>query len=376
MGMEGIAAYLRDYSGDGIKIMEVCGTHTAAVFKNGIRSLISPKIRLISGPGCPVCVTPAAFIDRCVGYAMRPGTAVLSFGDMLKAPGTEKSLAGIRGEGGHVEMIYSPLEAVARARANPGTEYVLAAVGFETTLPIYALVLESAAMHGLENLKLVTALRAVEPVLDWVALNEEGIDGYICPGHVAVITGMAPFGRLAEKHSKPFVAAGFDGEQLLAAIYAIARMTETLRGGRAPSQALKGAGGPRSGLDVALGSPNGHGPLCRNIYTAAVREEGNIKARSLYDKYFELGAAHWRGLGSLDGSGYYIKEEYGRFDGGGRGLDYDASLPEGCRCSDIIMGRLDPDQCPMFGHGCRPDKPFGPCMVSSEGACGVWYQNR
>ncbi|MDR1135863.1 MAG: hydrogenase formation protein HypD [Clostridiales Family XIII bacterium] len=387
MKIEEIVGYLKNYNGNNIKIMEVCGTHTAAIFKNGIRSLLSPNIELISGPGCPVCVTPAAFIDRCIEYAMRPENVVLSFGDMLKAPGAEKSLAGIKGEGGNVEMIYSPLEAVSRAAANPDLSFVLAAVGFETTLPVHALVIENALERRLENLKIVTALRAVEPVLDWVARNEDGIDGYICPGHVAVITGAAPFVRLSAEHAKPFVIAGFDGEQLLAAIYAIVRMTENLRAGHdshsifttmagnvCPESAAAGEGCPES---AAAGNvcPES-APMFRNIYTSAVRESGNLKAQGLIEKYFELGAAYWRGLGELPDSGYYIKAEYLGLDGGGRELDGDITLPHGCRCSDVIMGRISPGECRMFGNECRPDSPFGPCMVSSEGACGVWYQNR
>jgi hydrogenase expression/formation protein HypD len=230
-------------------------------------------------------------------------------------------------------------------------------VGFETTLPAHALALEAASNKGLENLKLLTALRSAPPALSWIAGAESGIDGFICPGHVAVITGVEPFARLAVKYGKPFVIAGFDGEQLLAAIYAAVRMVERVRAGGA-------AASPRAAADMAV-----------NLYPAAVRREGNVKARGLAARFFEPGAAYWRGLGSLADSGFYIRGAYAAFDGGGRGLDGDSALPAGCRCGDVVMGRATPPECPAFGASCRPDSPVGPCMVSAEGACGIWHQN-
>jgi hydrogenase expression/formation protein HypD len=344
MDIESASAFLKNYDGPRISVMEVCGTHTAAIFRAGVRSLLSPKIRLISGPGCPVCVTPAAFIDRCVALAKTERHTLMSFGDMLKVPGARVSLAGARGEGGRVEMMYSPFEAVARAKQDPDNVYVLAAVGFETTIPAYALALEEAVSQGIENIRIVTALKSVIPALEWISENGEA-DGFICPGHVSVITGADAYARLAEKYSKPFVVAGFEGEHIVAAICSIVR-------------ALSGKKG-----------------VVRNLYPSAVSAGGNARARAVIDRYFEPGNAFWRGLGDIPDSGFYLRKEYARFDGGGRELGGDCGLPASCRCGDVIAGRIDPNECPAFGGACLPESPLGPCMVSAEGACGIWYRN-
>ena len=341
-----ITAYLRAYDGPEIKLMEVCGTHTAAIFKNGIRSLISPKIRLISGPGCPVCVTPTAFIDKILEYAHMENHIVCSFGDMLKVPGTGGSISDLKGEGIHVMMMYSPFDVVDAATANPGTTYVIAAVGFETTVPTYALALEEAYARGLKNIRLVTALKTVMPALSWISENEPSIDGFICPGHVSTIIGSEVYKSLAEKYHKPLVVAGFEAEHLLTVIYDLVRQIE--------------AGEHR--VD--------------NLYTNAVRDTGNAKAQAIIEKFFEPGPAMWRGLGIIPDSGLYLRPEYAEFEGGSRGLDADMELPSSCRCGDVIVGRINPNECPMFGTGCRPENPYGPCMVSSEGSCGIWYRNR
>jgi hydrogenase expression/formation protein HypD len=340
--------FLKNYDGPQISIMEVCGTHTAAIFKTGVRSLLSPKIRLVSGPGCPVCVTPAAYIDALVSLAETEGRVVMSFGDMLKTPGTRGSLADARGAGGRVEMMYAPFEALARAKRDPGTIYALAAVGFETTIPAYALVLEEAVTQGIENIRLVTALKSILPALDWVS-ERGGVDGFICPGHVSVITGAGVYARLAARHNKPFVIAGFEGEHIVAAICAIVRALS-------------------KGQERAV---------VRNLYPSAVREDGNSRARALIERYFEPCSAFWRGLGVIEDSGFRLRAEYARFDGGAALADMNADaevLPDGCRCDDVITGRIDPSECPAFGDVCRPERPVGPCMVSAEGACGIWYR--
>jgi hydrogenase expression/formation protein HypD len=338
------AAFLKDYDGPRISIMEVCGTHTAAIFNTGVRSLLSPNIRLVSGPGCPVCVTPAAYIDRCVALAGTDGRVVMSFGDMLKVPGTRGSLSDARGAGGRVEMMYAPFEALARAKRDPDTICVLAAVGFETTIPAYALVLEEAVSQGIENLRLVTALKSVLPALAWVSERGDA-DGFICPGHVSVITGARAYARLAARCDKPFVIAGFEGAHIVAAICAIVRALSETRG------------------------------IVRNLYPSAVSEEGNGKARALIAKYFEPCTVFWRGLGAIPGSGFRLRREYARFDGGGPELGGEDALPEICRCGDVITGRIDPSECPAFGDACRPESPLGPCMVSAEGACGIWHRS-
>ncbi len=346
MNVEQIIEELREYDGPEVKIMEVCGTHTASIFKSGVRSLISPKIRLISGPGCPVCVTPAAYIDRCVGYSLKDNHVLVTFGDMMKVPGLSGSLSQAKGDGARVELMYSPLEIVEKARKNPGDTYVIAGVGFETTVPAYALTIEEAARQGVENIRLLTALKTVMPALKWICENEGGIDGYLCPGHVSVIIGSSAYEELAEQYRKPFAVAGFEPEHILAGIY-----------------------------DIVKQLGHKHDTEVHNLYKNAVKAEGNRKAREIIGRYFEPGSAMWRGLGIIPDSGLYLRPEYESYDAGSRGLDQDIELPASCRCGDVIIGRINPNQCPMFGMSCNPMNPYGPCMVSTEGACGIWYRN-
>lgn len=346
MDIKQLIDYLSSYRGKKLKIMEVCGTHTSSIFKNGIRDLISSDIKLISGPGCPVCVTPASFIDRCVEYARREGHTLLTFGDMMKVPGSEGSLSEAKGRGdASIEIMYSPFEALEKAEKNREKIYVIAAVGFETTVPAYGLLLKEAESRGIKNLKLVTAMKTIVPALRWICENQEDIDGFICPGHVSVITGSVIYNELAEKYGKPFVVAGFEAEHILAALYRIIRQIEEGRG------------------------------RTENLYTNAVKTGGNQKALEVTEEVFETGPAMWRGLGIIEDSGLYLKERFSEYDGGSRDLYRDMELPEGCRCGDVIVGKINPDQCPMFGKGCSPLRPFGPCMVSAEGACGIWYRN-
>lgn len=344
MEIQEVIRYLKEYDGPEIKLMEVCGTHTASIFKSGIRSLISPKIKLISGPGCPVCVTPTAFIDKCIEYATSEHHILLTFGDMMKVPGTNGSLSDMKGKGAKVELMYSPFEAVEKAQANPEITYVVAAVGFETTAPAYALMMQQAVANGVKNIRLVTALKTVIPALTWICENQQDIDGFICPGHVSTIIGSVPYEALAQKYEKPFVVAGFEAEHILAVIYDIVRQLE------AGEHQVK------------------------NLYSNAVRNEGNTKALEVLNTYFEAGPAMWRGLGVIENSGLYLKDTF--YDGGSRGLDKDMELPAGCSCGDVIVGKINPDQCPMFKTKCSPMNPFGPCMVSAEGACGIWYRNK
>ncbi len=344
MDIREIITYLKNYDGRPLKLMEVCGTHTAAIFKNGIRELISPKIRLISGPGCPVCVTPTAYIDACTAFAKTPGCELLTFGDMMKVPGTSGSLSENKDQAS-VTVMYSPFEVIEKAKAEPDKTFGIAAVGFETTVPAYALCLKTARKQGIRNIRLITALKTVLPALEWICGNQNDVDGFICPGHVSVITGVHVYDELAAKYGRPFVVAGFEAEHILATIYRIVRQIEAGES------------------------------LSENLYRNAVRENGNPKALRVIDEVFERGPAMWRGLGEIPDSGLYLKDEYAEYDQGSRGLTEDMQLPEGCRCGDVIVGRIDPGQCPMFGHGCDPMDPYGPCMVSAEGACGIWYRN-
>lgn len=346
MDIKQIIDYLQSYDGRPVKLMEVCGTHTAAIFKSGIRSLISDKIKLISGPGCPVCVTPTAYIDKCIEYASKENHVLLTFGDMMKVPGSRGSLSEAKGNGNvNINIMYSPFEALEKAAENPHITYVVAAVGFETTAPAYAMMVKAAKEKGISNIKLVTALKTAIPALEWICENQEDVDGFICPGHVSVITGSNVYIPLAEKYRKPFVVAGFEAEYILAAIYRIMKQLE-------------------SGENAA-----------ENLYRNAVKEDGNRKAVDVINDVFEEGPAMWRGLGVIEDSGLYLNDEFSGYDGGSRALYEDMELPAECRCGDVIVGRINPDQCPMFGRKCSPMDPFGPCMVSSEGSCGIWYRN-
>lgn len=222
--LEKIINELKNYDGPEIRIMEVCGTHTAAISENGIPSMLSSKIHLISGPGCPVCVTVTAVIDRLVALSLEPNTVVLTFGDLIRVKGTGKSLADAKADGGHVQMLYSPMESIALAKANPDTNYVFAAIGFETTTPVYGLVVEEAIKENISNLKILTSLKTMPQVIRWVVGSGEKIDGFIAPGHVAAVTGAGVFEDLAKELGIPFVVSGFEGEQLLATIYALVKM--------------------------------------------------------------------------------------------------------------------------------------------------------
>ncbi len=348
MNIEQVLDELKSYAGPELKLMEVCGTHTASIFKSGVRSLISPKIKLISGPGCPVCVTPASYIDCCIEYAKKENHILATFGDMMKVPGSKGSLSQAKGDGASVELMYSPMEIVEKASQRPHITYVVAAVGFETTVPAYGLAIEEAEQRGITNIKFITALKTVIPALAWISENEDGIDGFICPGHVSVIIGSNAYYQLAIKYHKPFAVAGFEPEHILVAIYDIIKQISV-----------------KDQKDSTV----------HNLYKNAVKEEGNKKAQQLIERYFEPGPAMWRGLGMIQNSGLYLKEEFSRYDGGSKGLDQDLKLPEACKCGEVIIGRINPNECPMFGENCNPMHPYGPCMVSAEGACGIWYRN-
>ena len=344
INLEEIKSFLLDYSGPEIKLMEVCGTHTSTIVKSGIRSLLSKNIKLVSGPGCPVCVTGSRYIDEAVKFAFSKDYTVLSFGDLLRVPGNEMSLSEAKALGGSVEIVYSPMEAAEKAINNPEKNYVLAAVGFETTIPAYALLLDNLIERKISNVKLLTSLKSIGPALDWLCENESDIDGFIAPGHVASVTGVSVYRLLAEKYRKPFTVAGFEAEHILVAIYDLV-------------------------MQIVKGRYEVH-----NLYKSIVSDKGNEKAMEIIGKYFELSSAYWRGMGIIDSSGYSVRENY---------RDYGIEIPvreeeisnksKGCRCGEVITGKIEPYECTLFGKGCTPANPVGPCMVSQEGTCGIYY---
>jgi hydrogenase expression/formation protein HypD len=340
MEINGVIKFLQNYDKP-LKIMEVCGSHTSAIIKSGIRSLISPSIRLVSGPGCPVCVTPPSYIDSLADYAHRPDNTVLSFGDMFKVRGSAGSLAAVKANGASVEMMYSPLEAIPLARENPSVTFVVAAVGFETTAPVFAVLTEHALAEGLKNIRLITALKTMPPALDYIC-RSESVDAFLCPGHVSAIIGAEAYRKVAEDYGKPCAIAGFEPEHILAAIYEIAVQHET---GRSE---------------------------VKNLYKSVVTGRPQPKATALMEKYFVPENAYWRGIGEIADSGLVLRPEYSQLDlsvSQSGADDFEA----GCRCRDVMLGRIDPPECWLFGRGCTPENAVGACMVSAEGACGNWF---
>ncbi len=339
--MTDIRNYLKNYNGPELRLMEVCGTHTAQISRCGIVRMLSPAIHLISGPGCPVCVTVTSYIDRLVELSMEPGTEVLSFGDLLRVKGSRMSLNDAKASGGRVRMLYSPMDALSLAEKEKDSRFVFAAVGFETTAPVYAMLLEEAQKKGIRNLRLLTSLKTMPPVIDWICKNQGGVDGFLAPGHVSVITGSRIFEPLSKKYGIPFVVSGFKGEEILTSIYALVRL-------RGKARVL-------------------------NLYPSAVKENGNPEARKAVEKYFEPCNAAWRGMGIIQNSGLALRVRYSHFDAGSVGLDSDQSVNPACRCAQVLTGALSPDQCPLFGKVCTPRNPQGACMVSQEGSCYNYF---
>jgi hydrogenase expression/formation protein HypD len=329
-----------------VRIMEVCGTHTMAIGRLGLRHLLPENVELVSGPGCPVCVTPASYIDTAAGLARAKKVRIATFGDMFRVPGNSLSFAQVKAEGALVEVVTSPLAALDLARDRPNEEIVFTAVGFETTIPSTASAVRRAEEEKLGNLSFFVAHRLVPPALDVLAADPSlGISAFLLPGHVSAILGEAPYALLV-KHGIPGVITGFEPLDILAGILAT--------------------------IDLIAR----HAPAIKNEYTRVVHPEGNPAARALIDSVYEPCDAVWRGIGALPASGLRLHPEYSRFDAAVRyGLAAEtADMPGGCRCGDVLKGKLRPDECPLFGSACTPDRPVGPCMVSSEGSCAACHK--
>ena len=329
-------ADLKNYAGPPLKFMEICGTHTATIERSGIRGIVSNNIKLVSGPGCPVCVTVTAYLDRLIELTADQKNVIVSFGDLLRVPGSMGSLSAAKADGADVRMVYSPFDILPLARAERERQFIFAAVGFETTAPLYALLIKNLIDEGMDNVKLLTSLKTMPEVSVRISSMESGIDGYLAPGHVCAVAGYSIFEPVAARFSVPFVVSGFSPQQILISLSALLK--------------LKGQG------------------VVKNFYPSAVTAFGNTKAREMLEYYFEKGDASWRGLGRIENSGLYLKEEFAAFDAGSRYLTEDRE-PEGCCCSSVITGEADPASCPLFSSACTPGQPVGACMVSQEGAC-------
>lgn len=340
------AARIKHVARRPMRLMEVCGTHTVSIFRNGIRTLLPPEITLLSGPGCPVCVTAQQEIDAFIALAQIEGVTLTTFGDLMRVPGTLSTLRREKAVGRDVRMVYSVLDALNIAAGNPDRQVVFIGVGFETTAPTIAASIVMAEDRGIRNYSVFAAHKLVPPAL--AALMESGgahIDGFMLPGHVSVIIGERAYLPFVEKYGRPCVIAGFEAEDILHAIFRLARQIE-----------------------------NGRARL-ENAYKRVVSPEGNPRALALMRRVFEPVEAPWRGIGMIAASGLKIRKEFSRFDARQVfALDVPESRePPGCACGDVLMGRKTPPQCPLYRRTCTPTHPVGPCMVSSEGSCAAFY---
>ncbi len=330
-----------------ITLMEVCGTHTHAIAAAGLRRLLPPQVRLISGPGCPVCVTPVGYVDRAEALARRPRTVVCTFGDLIRVPSSRGSLERVRAEDGDVRVVYSPRDAVAVARAEPDAQVVFLGVGFETTTPTIAAALAEAEADGVANFAVLSGHKVMPPPLEALAGDPDvAVDGLLCPGHVSVITGWRAFSFLPERHGLGAAVVGFAPTDVLRGVLELVE------------QALAGA------------------PKVVNLYSRVVTADGNRAAQALVDRFFEPCDTDWRGLGGIPGSGLALRPAWAARDASRIDVDVPPPAePAGCRCGDVLKGTIDPPECPLFATACDPATPVGACMVSSEGTCAAWYRH-
>ena len=333
---------ITSYDGPKVRIMEVCGTHTHEIFRLGIRSLLPENIDLISGPGCPVCVTPVGFIDEALYLALEKNCLITTFGDLIKVPGTEMNLAGARAKGGNIRPVYSPDDAVEIARENPEEQVVFLSVGFETTTPSSCLAVKKAKELGLNNFSILTANKSMPNA--YLKLKGSA-DAFIYPGHVNAITGNAVCKKLKDDGVSG-VVAGFTATELMTAL---AVTIEMLKKGE---------------------------PFFVNCYPRVVKDEGSVSAQKLMDEVMELCDTEWRGLGMIEKSGMKLRSEYSDFDARIKfNMPHIEGKPNpGCRCGEVLQGHCKPSDCPLFGKICTPLHAVGACMVSDEGACSAYYQ--
>ena len=332
-----------------VNLMEVCGTHTVTVFKSGIKQMIPSNVALLSGPGCPVCVTPADLIDKAIFLSRLKGITIATFGDMLRVPGSDSSLEKERSKGADVRIIYSGLDALELAKQNPGKKIVLFAVGFETTSPGIACVVDQAHKKGVKNFFILCGHRLIPPAMKALLDGKEiKIDGFICPGHVSTIIGFQPYDFIARDYRIPCVISGFEPLDVLQSVYMLLKQVDKKEA------------------------------KVENEYRRCVRPEGNPLALKAVFQFFEAVDSFWRGLGLIPKSGLKLKKRYARFDAE---KEFDFTLRprrtrkgKGCICAEVLRGVKSPPECSLFGRKCIPERPVGPCMVSSEGTCATHYK--
>jgi hydrogenase expression/formation protein HypD len=330
-----------------VKFMEVCGTHTVSIAKHGLREVMPEKITLLSGPGCPVCVTSNSDIDTAIEFARNPDVIVTTFGDMMKVPGSYSSLSEEKAEGRDIRIVYSPLDALQFAENNPDKQVVFIGVGFETTVPIIAAAIEQAQSRGIENFTVFSAHKTVPEALRALVNDPDvQIGGFILPGHVSTIIGQEPYMFLADEYGVPSVITGFEPVDVLQGVYMLAKQVEE---GRAE-------------VEIA--------------YTRGVPPQGNPTAIQKVNEVFEPADAEWRGIGVIPNTGLAIREEFAAYDAMKK-IPVDVPEPKeiaGCQCGEVLRGVTLPFECKLFARSCTPEHPVGPCMVSSEGSCAAYYR--
>jgi hydrogenase expression/formation protein HypD len=329
-----------------VHIMEVCGSHTMAIGRYGIRQLLPENVELISGPGCPVCVTDPGYIDAAIALAGR-GAILLTFGDMIRVPGSDSDLTTCRSEGGDVRVCYSPSTAVELAQSHPDRQVVFLAIGFETTIVPVVSIVDEALRAGVRNLSLLTAFKLVPPALHALLADKEiKIDAFLCPAHVSAIIGSQAYAPFAADYRVPCVVAGFEPLDILYGVHGI--LEQTLK----------------------------NEARVENQYARVVRPEGNPKAQARIAKYLEPVDAVWRGIGVISSSGLGLRPAFAVYDAEKKfGLQVRPGRQHaGCRCGDVIKGKLRPEACGLFAKVCNPDHPVGPCMVSAEGTCAASFK--
>ncbi len=332
-----------------LNFMEVCGTHTVAIFRHGIRSILPDGLKLLSGPGCPVCVTSIRDIDTAIAIARSDDAILTTFGDMMRVPGGKQSLMEVRAEGADIRIVYSPLDSLKIAKENPGKKVVFFSAGFETTAPSAAATVSEAVRMGIPNFFLYSVHKVVPPALEALLLSDDvRIDGFILPGHVSTIIGTKPYRFISEKYSIPCAVTGFDANDILGGIAML--LKQTIEG--------------KASVEVE--------------YKTVVREEGNPKAVKFIEDVFEPCDSYWRGIGIIPGSGLKLRKSWKHRDAEAVfTLEVpDIAEPRGCMCGLVLRGVKLPSECPLFAKVCNPDKPVGACMVSSEGSCAAYYRYR
>ncbi|MFZ5800727.1 MAG: hydrogenase formation protein HypD [Candidatus Omnitrophota bacterium] len=332
-----------------INLMEVCGTHTQGFFRFGLKELLPKNIRLISGPGCPVCVSSQDYLDHAVALAKIPGVIITTFGDMLRVPGSSSALEKERAKGADVRVVYSTLDSLKIAAQNPDKKIVFLGVGFETTAPTIALAILQAKKKGLNNFSVLASHKLIVPAMEEICKDPHlNIHGFLCPGHVSVIIGSRPYEIISRRYRVPCVIAGFEPLDILEGIYMLLRMIKE----------------KKSAVKIQ--------------YKRVVTPAGNLRAKAVLRRVFSVADSSWRGLGIIPKSGLKINPAFARFDAGKifKLKDLDASPPKGCWCGLILKGVKVPPDCPNFSRRCTPENPLGPCMVATEGACSVYYRYR